>query len=67
MTGCNSFCSHTDGMFEESFELDFRITQYIRVGRASGFVFAQKITEHTVFIFFGKIDRFNRNIHCVGN
>jgi len=63
----NFLRTQTDGVVEEGFELDFRVAQDIRVGRAPGFVFAQEVAEYALLVFLGEIHRLDRNADGVGD
>ena len=39
-------------------ELDFRIAQHVRIGRAAGLIFAQKFGKNTLLVLFGKVHGF---------
>src|SRR5690606_37432138 len=44
-------------VIKKSLELDLGVTQNVRIGRASGGVFTQKLRKHAVLVFGGKVDR----------
>ncbi len=45
------------GKIQKSLELDFPVTQHIRIRRSACLVFLEKIAEHPVPVFPGKVDR----------
>ena len=67
MTGGDLLRAETNGVIEEGLELDLGVAQDIRVGRASGFIFAQEITEHAVLVFLGEIYRLDGDADGIGH
>ena len=67
VTGGDFAGAQRQRMLEESFKFDFRITQHIRIGRASRLVFAQEIIKYALFIFLGKINCFDLNADDFGD
>ena len=65
MPGGDFFRAQLDGMIQKGLELDLGIAQNVGVGGAPSGVFAQKIGEHPVFIFGGKVDGLKINPHYV--
>ena len=50
------FCAKAHGVVQKCLELDLRVTQDVRVGRAPRLVFGQKLGKHTIFVFSSKVD-----------
>jgi hypothetical protein len=50
--------TESDGVIEEGAELDFRIAQHVRIGRAPGLVLAQEAREHALLVLGREIDDF---------
>ena len=63
----DAFGAQFHRMVEETAELDFRIAQNVRVGRAPGFIFAQKIGEHALFVFVREIHHFKVDANDVAH
>jgi hypothetical protein len=54
-------------MIEERAKLDLAVAQHIGIGRAAGFVFAQKMGEHALAILGGEVHRVELDADYVGN
>ncbi len=52
---------------EESAELDFRVAQHVRVGRATGGVLAEELGEYALLVFLGEIDDLDVDAEVVGD
>ena len=66
VTGGDACCTELHGVIEKGAELDFGIAQHIRIGRATGRVLTQKFCEHPLFVFGGKVHRFQFNADDIG-
>jgi len=51
---------------EERLELDFGVTQYVRIGCASGGILAQEIGKHAILVFGGEVDGFKVDADDIG-
>ena len=67
VAGGDFFRAQAHGVVEEGFELDFGIAQHVRVGRAPGLVFAQKFSEHAVFVVGGKVHMLDLDAQHIGH
>ena len=67
MTGRNFVRADLHRVIQKRLELDFGVAQNVGVGRAAGLVFAQKFSEHAVFVVGGKVDVFDLDADHVGN
>ena len=59
--------SHGHGVIQESLELDFSVAQDIRIGRAPGRIFAQKIREDPILVLGGEVDGLDIDADDVGH
>src|SRR5690554_1909079 len=55
MPGSNGDTAQFHRMVEESLELDFTVTEDIRIGSSAGPVFIKKVLEDIIPVFHGKI------------
>jgi hypothetical protein len=67
MTGSDGVRAQAHGVVQKGFELDFGVAQDIRVGRAPGLVFTQKLGKYAVFVVSGKIDVLDLDTQHVGH
>src|SRR5699024_2278267 len=67
MARCNQIGAQTVGVLYKSIELDFPVTQDIRVGCAPGNVAVEKMTENACLVFAGKIGAVKRDVEHVAN
>lgn len=61
VTGGDAFGAQRLGRIQEMLELHFAVAQHVRIGRASGCVFGQKMLEHAAPVLAGKIAEVERN------
>ena len=67
MTGCDQVGAQGHRVVKKGFEFNLGIAQYIGVGRATGLIFAQEFSEHTVFVFGSKINRIDIDPDHIGD
>ena len=53
VAGGDFFGAQAHGVVQKGLELDFGVAQHVRVGRAAGLIFAQKLGKHAVFVVGG--------------
>ena len=67
VAGGDLFCSQAHGVVQKSLELDLRIAQHVRIGRATGLVLAQELGKHAVLVVCGKVHMLDLDADHVGH
>jgi hypothetical protein len=62
MTRSDQVAPETGGVFSKYPELDFPVTQHIRVRRSTGLVRLEEVAEHALAIFPREVDVMQRNL-----
>ena len=67
VAGGNPVCAHAHGVIEKGPELDLRIAENVRIGRAAGRVFAKEVGKDAFLIFAREIDCLDVDADHVGD
>ena len=59
VAGCDPFSAQSHGVIKKSLKFNFGIAKYIRVGRSTSLILAQKLGKDPLFIVGSKIHGFN--------
>jgi hypothetical protein len=65
MARCNPLGAKHQGMIEKCTKLNFSVTQDVRIGGPTGFVFPQKLGEHSILVLSGEINGFEGHAGAV--
>jgi hypothetical protein len=67
VTGGDTISTDAQCMLEKSAEFDLGIAQHVRIRRATGLVFLEKVSEDALLVFGSEIHHFDVDADHVGN
>ena len=67
VAGGNLVRTQAHRVIEKCSKLDLGVAQHVRVGRAPGLIFGQKVRKHAILVFSREIDDLNVDTDVIGH